>query len=548
MNHGALALGCLAVTLLAVAPAQAKPISGPGAKRLAQISGLLGQVRINPAWAGGQIPDADFRKAAGHTRQVLQNVNMAVKLWNSLGYWDKKSDEARVVVAELKKKSTYQKTLARSLNAMNAKRRAARAAGGGGSAAGGGSAGGGGGAAGNGAANGPRPAAPGDISSKSKYFIRNFDANFSRLRTNPKFCAGQYGAAQRRAAQNLQMGIQRSLGFAMSAARKVPEADKGVPAVGQRLARLAYLQKCEKAIALRDKQLKAGASVTKARYFAFFKDGSPYSRTMRYVIPMLESPKLRYTPDGNQLKKWMDEMAAVHKLCTTKYIGVENDSRYGHSADRNPEKWCEAAKKRAWITNHLVGNFVAKQTKMLVDMFIKDTGNLASHNGYSRLDSQIQIQAKYDLKAVKKELDSRFAPLFSTAGLTPPANIYKPLEDAVAGFWTEVDKLAPRWTSPKKDGAGLAAKVARKQVKHIKLAGKVVKAYTTRRTWRINKNALGVPLSRSKPGYVMYKSKDRRKWCVSRVFTYSESYKGGGRYTRSNGVSLGYVRYMSCRK
>ncbi len=386
----------------------------------------------------------------------------------------------------------------------------------------------------------------GGLSRQSKNFIKNFDANFGRLKDDPEICGGQYPMAKKRAATDYRMSLTASLGFTKRAARSVPANERGVPAVKQRLERLNRLIACDQAIAKRDKVLKKGMAEIKARYWAFMKETTPYSRDMRTLIPMTGGDTVRFVTTAAEVTQKSNTLKAVHALCTGKYKGIQNDPRYGHSDERNPEKWCAAAAKRTFIIESLVRNAATSQTKTIVRIITKATDELEQVEGYIRI-SGVGEQALYDLPAVKKIYDGRLVPLFQAAGMTKPADLYASLDAAVAALWAKVVKLGPTWKSPKKDGGGPAAGIARKQLRKVKTAGKVLKSYTTRGSFKIIKNAFGIPLRRTKPGYVQYKSKVKRGWCVSRGFTYTETFDGR-RYVKPAGVPFGYHRYMKCGK
>ena len=67
------------------------------------------------------------------------------------------------------------------------------------------------------------------------------------------------------------------------------------------------------------------------------------------------------------------------------------------------------------------------------------------------------------------------------------------------------------------------------------------------KNWYIQKNALGVILSRYHIGFVlMHPPKDA--WCVLHKFTLTEPYAGGQRYSKANGLSqFGVPRFQKCK-
>jgi len=63
--------------------------------------------------------------------------------------------------------------------------------------------------------------------------------------------------------------------------------------------------------------------------------------------------------------------------------------------------------------------------------------------------------------------------------------------------------------------------------------------------WKISKNSLGIPLSRLRQGFVLYKMPSENL-CRQQSFSYTETYDGTG-YQPSNGVRLNYVRFQACK-
>ena len=70
-------------------------------------------------------------------------------------------------------------------------------------------------------------------------------------------------------------------------------------------------------------------------------------------------------------------------------------------------------------------------------------------------------------------------------------------------------------------------------------------AFLSRAGWKIHKNALGVVLRRTLPGYALFKLDDD-PYCQLRPYTLTEQYSGGGTFAQASGVSFGYVRYQRC--
>ena len=109
----------------------------------------------------------------------------------------------------------------------------------------------------------------------------------------------------------------------------------------------------------------------------------------------------------------------------------------------------------------------------------------------------------------------------------------------------EVEKTAGAWQSPAKKADNYSTALAAGQIKEWHGDAQVHDAYLSRDSWKIHKNALGVPDRRTLPGYVIFKLPDD-PYCQLRSYTLTEQYAGGGTYQKAGGVRFGYVRFQDC--
>ncbi|MEO7650774.1 MAG: hypothetical protein ABIZ80_09925 [Bryobacteraceae bacterium] len=116
---------------------------------------------------------------------------------------------------------------------------------------------------------------------------------------------------------------------------------------------------------------------------------------------------------------------------------------------------------------------------------------------------------------------------------------------ALAALQKEMERLAPRWTFPAGPHDARLEGFARVGVDKWYPGGKVLKAVMDTEPWKISKNRLGIPLSRSRRGFVLYKMPDE-SLCRQQSFSYTETFDGTG-YQPSNGVRLNYARFLSCK-
>ena len=386
-------------------------------------------------------------------------------------------------------------------------------------------------------------------SRSGKQFISNMKANFKDVDPADALCKGEFSMADKRKAQNLQMGIDMGLGFAEMNAKRVKGADREHPAVVFYLARLQALKACHVAVTARLKWLKTAGKQIKERFFAFQGDTTEYTRTIKSLVYFAEdiNDKVRKTRHPEQLEKWKADLEAIHALCTGKYKGIVNDSRYGTSNERNPEMWCKTAALRDKILKRLVQNQVAATVASTTERFHKAAAEFEQYEGYIRMDSVMEVKALNTPELFKKEINAQNAALFQVVGMEQDAKTWSDFDAAHAALWAKVEKLAPTWKRPARKGAGPGAAAAKKRFKTAQKGNKVKAAYITRAAWQIIKNSLGIPIRRTKPGYVVYKETSDKKWCKGRSFTYAEEYVKG-KFKRSTEVKeLGFIRYEKCK-
>lgn len=539
MNRSILSwlLGAVLVSNVTVAAAQ--KLSPSGKARLDQITGILDSHKVNAEWAKGAIASGDVEAARTEVLALEASLKRAKRILRTIGMWDKKTPEANVVVKDFNAKISYYNAVNNKLKSVKSTPVAV------GSAAAGPS--------GTAPSTTPpgaaaAPPASGNLSSASKHAIKNIDANFGSVNENSPFCEGTFGADKRRAADNFKMSIDAGMSFSRMAAGRVPANERSNPALAARLTKVSKLEACQKKISARLAVLKTEDAAIKKRYFEFKKASGDYRRSIEYVIPLVRFPddRLRYTPQESQLQKWKDDLAAVHGLCTGQFKGIQNHPNYGHTDITNPEMWCKAAAAKKAIIERLALNYALRSTEQLTKAIQKEAASFEQNEGYIHLSGTIQVKAIYFPKQVKKELGARFAGVLKVAGLSEPEALWGGMDAAITDLWKKIDDSAKQWKSPKKVGGGPAGAVATKSFRSG--GNRVIKAYTTRGSWKIHKNGLGIILRRTVPGFVVYKHKDDKKWCRARSFTYTEEYSGGGRYSKPSSVGeLGYIRYQACR-
>ena len=166
------------------------------------------------------------------------------------------------------------------------------------------------------------------------------------------------------------------------------------------------------------------------------------------------------------------------------------------------------------------GGFAASQVEKLM-------GRMEAADGYLRADTLVEKDA------------ALFPEKFRTK-FPDPESI-----QALTALQAEIDRLAPRWTFPAGPHDARIEGSARAGVDNWHPGGSVLKTVMHTDPWKIQKNSLGIPLTRTRTGYVLYK-RPSDSLCRQQSFTYTETFDGAG-YQQSNGVRLNYARYLACK-
>lgn len=74
---------------------------------------------------------------------------------------------------------------------------------------------------------------------------------------------------------------------------------------------------------------------------------------------------------------------------------------------------------------------------------------------------------------------------------------------------------------------------------------KVVDLWISRASWKIQRNSLGVILSRTKPGYLLYEDPSGQA-CILKELWVKEAYAGGSTYEKASAWRYSKVRFQSC--
>ncbi|MBP7865887.1 MAG: hypothetical protein KA419_08035 [Acidobacteria bacterium] len=279
--------------------------------------------------------------------------------------------------------------------------------------------------------------------------------------------------------------------------------------------------------------------------------GGPNFSRCRVFLELANDPENSTAHPGTRIEEITEALAILEKVeaaCKGPYQGVSGSVYSADREDRlrkNMDLWCKAASMRQELARRAVRNLALSTFGIIERVIESNRKELGMHEGYLHIDELPVRQALFNREAFLADLATRFAEHFKLVGITDPAELLAPLDKIIVGLNQEIDRLAPRWkfVAPAHDAAIEA--LARKQVKaeYPKAALRAVGLDDT--SWTIVKNRKGLPLERVRHGKVLYKV-DGEKWCRQQSFTYTETYAGGGSYTKASGVRLDYLRFLSC--
>ena len=196
---------------------------------------------------------------------------------------------------------------------------------------------------------------------------------------------------------------------------------------------------------------------------------------------------------------------------------------------KDVENWCWIAKNRERLTAAAAGNkkvqvegYGAVETvlPMLINGFSAENAGMDSWVAKMLMDP-----SDYFAK-----LDKASAATAAGYGTGSAGAGHAGTEGLLKELQAKVDEFAP---AVKFNGGSAHAadieKDAAVQLKTIYHDAEVVASGMHSGAWSINKNELGVPLSRYRSGSMAFKLPGS-KWCLERDFSWSETYSGGGKY------------------
>jgi len=247
-----------------------------------------------------------------------------------------------------------------------------------------------------------------------------------------------------------------------------------------------------------------------------------------------------------ELKERVAELERMDAACQGPYKSIAA-MRHPESADKNPSDWCPLAAKRMELTRTMVINTASGPVQSAKGRIVQMTKELEANEGFLHVDERPIQRALFDREAFLRDIATQYKDFLAYANISDTTAILAPLGPSIDAMQKEIDRLAPRWKWPAGNAHDAAIEAFGRRQVSLQYPQAVVKATIMQdTTYAIRKNNLGVPLDRTRDGFVLYKM-PQEKYCRQQTFEYTEKYAGGGRYEKPPGVDLRYIRFQPCQ-
>lgn len=215
--------------------------------------------------------------------------------------------------------------------------------------------------------------------------------------------------------------------------------------------------------------------------------------------------------------------------------------------DYDPVNWCNAAAQADELIKAAVLNQARQTIAIVGSSTIQSVQEFHEREGWLTFEGPVTFKTKLFFGTQGRE---------AVMGNVGQVLVAAGIDNAEEALWgeqkarldtlrMEVEKTAGTWTSPPQKADNYSTALAADQIKQWHGNAEVHDAYLSRESWKIHKNALGIPDRRTLPGYVVFKLPED-PYCQLRSYTLTEQHAGGGTYQNAGGVRFGYVRFQDC--
>jgi hypothetical protein len=298
----------------------------------------------------------------------------------------------------------------------------------------------------------------------------------------------------------------------------------------------------------------AGASAEQNRallydFYSKFTGGLPNAQTISFrQLHLNINPAATAPEDVNEFRAAIAVLANVDAACKGPYKAIAQATEpHGAGNEQAAATWCATAARREELGRTMAMNTAGGPSRIWSREIEKLKEQLESREGFLTTDLTPIRRALFDREALVKEAGGRHQALLDAAGVKDASGVLGALQPSIDSLMAEVDRLAPRWKFPAASPRDAAIEAyGRRGVAKVYPAAVVKASVMQTAAFSIRKNALGVPLDRTRDGFLLYKMPNE-KYCRQQSFSYTETYSGGGTYQKPDGVRLNYIRYQPCQ-
>jgi hypothetical protein len=295
---------------------------------------------------------------------------------------------------------------------------------------------------------------------------------------------------------------------------------------------------------------KAKAKATKAVHNAecrsFAKAGiKPEYRELMTVLMQEYTGTKTGLHSVENVTKLQKIAQAVTQACDQSDYALLTSQRCYYSDD--PALWCAAARK----SNTLIPAMALHGAKEMA--YSAGSFNIATPEEFMKRDGYLEYVGVISFNKRLTFSDEKFsaqreriAKVLAAAGVSDTSQVWAEEKKKLDQLKAVVEKTASQWKNPHNAGSDYSSDVASKQIKRMHPNAKIHSVWLSRDSWKIHRNVFGVPLRRTKPGYIQFKLSDE-KYCQLRPYTLTEQNIGSSDYQKAKGVKFGFVRFQVCQ-
>ncbi len=300
----------------------------------------------------------------------------------------------------------------------------------------------------------------------------------------------------------------------------------------------------------RQQQAQATSAANKQACRTFSKQAmGPKNREAmtRLILQKLHNNQQIVSVEG--VKKHQEAAKRVTAVCNSidrKALGSRCYYSIG-GPEKFPQNWCDAAKNSAQLIAAAAINNAKKHIKLMGAAKVQTPKQFMERGGWLTYERPVTFKEKlyFGPKAGGGSMKRVDALLAAAGAKVSQDELWGDQKKNVDALRKAVVETAGTWKTPPAKLKNYSSALAKEGILNWHPKAKVLTAFIGRKSWKVHKNALGIILRRTMPGYVLFKLKED-PLCQLRSYTLTETYVGAGKFAKAAGVRLGYVRFQKC--